>query len=398
MRLKTNRRRALGIEVLEARELMAGDVAVIFGRGTVYIDGPQKSVDLQITDSNGLWKIEGLNGTTVNGSQYTTVSPIWTPNLSINLDGVSGSYGSTWGSNLRIVGINVPGSLTVNMSTSHDVVQISRSTVGNNVTINTLQGDDEINLGHKNLAFVGNFNTIGRDLTISSGNGYDTVKFIGDNLVKDDVLINAGDVGPVGSAEFLTISGLTVGGFGVDNNLNHLTIEAASHVDLDLRKTTVESDLVISATASGCWLEMNDLDVGRDLKIQTGDNRDTINVMYTNVGRDLVIYSDNQDTPASGEDYIYIVWTIVDRNGTIDTDSSGGNGARDSVFMQNVIFEEDLFIEMGAGDWDSLDLFGVYAEGAYLDGGSGQNDNLRLKQCVFSDWMDLENFEDVTFD
>lgn len=382
-------RRALGIEPLENRKLMAGDVAMAISDGELDISGPAKSVDMEITNWGGFYKVAGQNGTTINGHDYQYIHSSWVDDITIDLPGMSGSARIQNGSSLHIDGIAVSGDLNVQMSQSHDSFSMVQVETTGSVNIETFTGNDDIQIGGKG----DDFNTIGRSLNIDSGSDYDTLQIVGLNVVKDDATIEAGEVGPQGSAEFLTISGLSVGGFGVDQGRNDLSISSTSHVDLLMTSTYVARDLSIVTLHSGSHLTASQAYVGRDLTIITGDSNDEILVKKSTVGRDLGIASDHPWTADAGHDHVYVQQTSVGRDMYVHTNPISGSGSgsdSDYVSLWKVDIDGTLQVKTGGGD-DYVGLMYVQAHSATFDGGEGY-DRLSLHHAAFEDWSEVEMY------
>jgi hypothetical protein len=391
--------RRLGFEALEGRQLMAADIALEIVDGDLEITGYYKGSDLQITNYYGYYKVEGLNGQTVNGEPFQYIHKSWVDDVNIHLAGVAGD--GVDGNLLKISGIDVSGDLNIFMSQGRDVLNISYLTAAGDVNIETYGGDDSVAFGQKTFA-AGHFSTIGGDLNIRTGHGYDSTSILGSNTVKDDVFIDIGTVGPVGSAETLKINGLNVGGYGVDYGANDLTIVSTSHVSLDLLNTEVARDFKIEFANTGALLKLNVLEVGRDLLVSTGKEADQITIDNTSVGRDLAIVSDPLTLSQDRNDTIYVMRTTVGRDMYVYTSpaSSPANGSKlDWVSLWHVDIGNHLTIATGFGN-DTVSLDHVNARSATLDGGDGTADKLTLRDAAFRYWSDVDilNFEDLDFD
>jgi hypothetical protein len=285
------------------------------------------------------------------------------------------------------------------MSHSHDIFHMTGVETGGSVRIETFAGDDEIKIGDKSTSALENFNVIGHDLNIDSGSEYDWVWIGGPNVVKDDVQIEAGVVGPHGSEELLTISGLIVGGYGVDSGRNDLEITSESHVRLRMTETRAARNLFVLTSNPASILEFRYVDVGRDFYIVTGGRTDHIAVSRATVGRDFGIASDNPWSDGMDGDYVSVWTTTVGRNMYVHTSAdpeSTEPSDVDNVTLGYVEIEGQLEVLTGGGD-DELFIDRCEARSVTLNGGAGDSDHLKVTDSVFAEWNELDAFEDVEF-
>ena len=182
---RTSRRR-LGIESLEKRELMAGNVTAVLNKGTLTITGDSlgNGFIIEGTDDPKVVRIVGTaqagGDTTINGSSYVEISGV-TKQINVNTNGgddnvvVMGTGGTamTINRNLKIETGSGNDSVTIGQAGSTDTEQTSSPLAQSvNITgylyIKTEAGDDTIAIA----------NTKVRSLTtIDTGDGDDSLLF-----------------------------------------------------------------------------------------------------------------------------------------------------------------------------------------------------------------------------
>ncbi|MCH7687020.1 MAG: hypothetical protein IH899_10125, partial [Planctomycetes bacterium] len=144
------------VEVLEDRILLTGNVkAVVIGNDLI-VEGDSGDNEIALAVIDGNLVVQGINGTTINSA--------------VSFLAIAGSA-------------TIPNDLRISMGSGDDVVLIRPGLqVGGDVTIDTAEGDDFINLDST---------VIGNDLTIHSGQGDDTILLTGVS-VGDDQRIDTG--------------------------------------------------------------------------------------------------------------------------------------------------------------------------------------------------------------
>src|SRR5882672_7896693 len=101
----TSRRRILGLEQLERREVLAGNVAAVVRGGDLVVTGDNLGNDITITRSGASGITITGNGTTVNGQAAVTLSN-FRRNVNVDLNGGDDSvmFQSTFDNLFTILG------------------------------------------------------------------------------------------------------------------------------------------------------------------------------------------------------------------------------------------------------------------------------------------------------
>lgn len=270
-----------GMQMLEEKAMMAGDVAVNFGNGDVTITEAWDSIgdDQQVYVkqlNNGTATIYGQNGTTVNG----------------------------------LASINVPltGSLEVDLGEGRDNFTMSSSNGASRLR------DIEIDMGSGNARDFVSLNGVStyRGVDIETGAGTDTVA------------INRAEVGIAGGRGFF------YGDLNIDMgddrdvlSINNTTV--ADHLDIEMTRSDsdVDNDLVTIGWSSA-----------RELDINLGGGDDDVNLYYNQIG-DAHVDGD------SGDDDVVAIGNDVyefDFEGDSGVDRfyayfSGGNDTNDINYL-----------------------------------------------------------------
>jgi hypothetical protein len=137
-----SRQRAhLGVELLESRDLLSGNVAVSVTDGDLIILGDALDNQIRIDQAGlaaGQFRISGENLTSINGDAVPVV-----------VSGVTRDVLATLGrqsDKLLLDGAAVPRDLRVSTAGGKDVVLLNDTTVGGQLRVNTGGGDDSVHL------------------------------------------------------------------------------------------------------------------------------------------------------------------------------------------------------------------------------------------------------------
>ncbi len=257
---------------------------------------------------------------------------------------------------------------------AHANTLIRGTEVGDDVILDTSDGDDSVIIGLGLSSTIGS--TIGDDLRILSGGGIDDVAITG-LIVTDDLVFRGGDGDDVFfmDASFVGDDLYLTGGAGADV----LAIEGVDVTDKVRVSTGDGDDEVI----------MEEVNVGRSALVSLGSGENIFDAQIVDAGRSLTVLGRGTNDillidvatthfvtiiTSSGADIVNLqhVTTesaLISTKAGEDTVSIGSNeDDMDSAF-------EYLYVSLGSGD-DSLSLDGVTVERfAFLHGGSG-NDTL----------------------
>ncbi len=159
-----------GIERLEQRRMMAGDVSASLSGADLVVNGDNNGneVVIRATAQSGQFVVEGLNGTTINGQQSATISGV-TDDLRINLrNGENVLMLTAEGPDGEQAVLNVVDDLQIRTGSGNDIVVLDNVRVGDRVNLRTGDGDDVI---------VTYETEIRGDFRADTGGGSDTAGF-----------------------------------------------------------------------------------------------------------------------------------------------------------------------------------------------------------------------------
>ena len=180
-----NRELDLGLERLEDRRMLAGNVEVsVTGNGDLVINGDDLGNVINVsTLPNGDFRVQGFDGTTINEDSTIETFGGVTDDVRINL--------RAGDNRLFFDELDVPDLMSIRMGDGSDSVRFNgqgeiAQTIGGDLNINTGSGSDSI-LNILGKAFI----TVGDDLTINTGSGNDNIELAQINT-QDRVSINMG--------------------------------------------------------------------------------------------------------------------------------------------------------------------------------------------------------------
>lgn len=235
-----NQSRRLGIEALEIRDLMAGNVTVKVTNGNFLLTGDAAANALAVTQpTTGHLLVQGVGGTKVNGKASVDVA--FTGNATFNLAGgadrltigpdvglvrfkslaINAGAGADQVAIRNVIGQDLKANLGAESEAAADTLDVRQSVFRGAVTILTGGGNDAVN-------FSG-FRSQG-SLAMSSGSGNDTLTSEGCTYADLFVDFRAGDDTIMFSGKSL-LHGLTAikGGVGTDSSFR--TPESSFTID-----------------------------------------------------------------------------------------------------------------------------------------------------------------------
>jgi hypothetical protein len=318
------RRLPLTIEVLEGRDVPAGNVTTAALGPTLWItgDGADNNIEVQQLAGNQ-YRILGLDGTTVNGSPE--VAARGRADLSIDL----GSGRDT----VTLTAVSVARDARI---VNSELVKIRNgsTTVGRDLSVT--EGDSTGDVFGS--AVVIGSTTVGRDLTVTAGNG--TGPHWGNQIVVfattagRDMTIAAGD-------------GTSSGG---DGNIVTVGSSSAGH---DLTATLADG----TGGISGNLLQVDTFSAGNDMALATGDatsnsNGNTIVVRAATVVGNLTVATGDATSGRFGNNVNISLGTTVGGDLTVTTGDGIAVGTGVIISRANVLSTtvgHDLAITTGSG-------------------------------------------------
>ena len=131
-----------GIEPLEQRRMMAGDVTASLSGADLVVNGDNSGneVVIRATEQAGQFVVEGLNGTTINGQQSATISGV-TDDLRIDLrNGDNVLLLTAEGPDGEQSFLQVADDLQIRTGSAEDVVVFDNVRVGDRADLRTGDG------------------------------------------------------------------------------------------------------------------------------------------------------------------------------------------------------------------------------------------------------------------
>jgi hypothetical protein len=344
-----------GVEGLETREVMAGNVTAAVNNGVLNIVGDNQSNGVliqQIGDKQ--FKITGQNqnaSTTINGQAYVTVSNV-SKDIVVNLNG-----GDDFVIVEGLAGYQLAGSLKVNAGDGYDSVSVNKLTVQKDLVVQMGAGDDSASVRSTRVgqdvkfdgstgddSFSTNDSIVGRDASVSLGAGSDSASFYQSSIRRDvKVVGEAGDdSASVSKSEVYRDASLSLG---------------ADYGNFNVYDSTIRRDLKITNDgAANVNLALSK--VGRDVSMKSKGYADNINVYATAIQGNLKMNTD------AGADNVNVLKVTL--KGDLAVDS--GSGADDVSIYESQA--DEIFTDLG-NDLDYLYVGKVKARGGSFKGGSG---------------------------
>jgi hypothetical protein len=287
---KSQTTRRLGLESMESRQLMAGNVFAAVGGGDLFLSGDGAANGVEVRQLGaGKYQIIGL----VHGGVQTKV---WLGGVGANSQVVAG--------------------------------------VTDDFQINLNAGDDALLMSAAGLP-AGSKLLVPTDLNIHTHDGNDRV-VISNVRARDDVFIDLGN-----HNDYLSMYGTLVGGSPITPD-NDLAVHGGTGNDFAIvQATSIRDDLIVNLVDGNDTAYLNKVSVGDDALIYTGNGDDRVQAMSLSVRGDLVMdMSAGKDVAhfnyvtantlyahmGSGDDYLWIA-----NSHSTQTTLNGGLGFADNL-------------------------------------------------------------------
>lgn len=276
MALRTNR---LGIEQLEARDLMAGNITAYVSGGHLFVNEAAGQAGLgqaaQISQlPDGKLRVTGLASqdggvTKINGKAYEDFRV--TADLKVNLG--AGNDSLYFAPGTAILGINVEMSQAGAVAAKDtDIVVAPKVLTHNQFDINTGAGRDTVTVTD---CTIGNDGGIFDNLDIDTGAGKDVVRIAGVNqsvMVKGHVFVNT-FAGEEAQVDTVTIDNVIA--------LRHISASTGAGNDVvTMRYSYTGSDVFVGTGAGDDSVTMVEVRSEDDMWVYLDSGNDTLNRMY----------------------------------------------------------------------------------------------------------------------
>lgn len=323
----SRKHKRLGLQKLEDKVLMAGDVAVSVSNGDLHIDeyrsdiGEDQSVQVYQL-SNGNVRVQGLNGTMIatdvrlNGQTFTfrrsSLDMAMSDDIFVNLGGGNDSLSMlshNGGLDADTVQIDMGGG-----GEDRDSVSVYGLSTRSGLGINTGRDNDHVTVGSSQIG-DGSW----EDLRVNTGSGADVVQ-VNTTTIADDLIVQT---------------------YGSSSEADNDTLRVDSVVADDLYAYLGNGDDNATVQFSDFDDDVS-LDMGYDYA-STGQDDDTVNLFFNDVDDDITIRG------RDGDDRVYAAFNSAD-----DLDFHGDSGY-DQFFSWYSSPGQD------SNDIDDLDLHSAFA-------------------------------------
>ncbi len=235
-RRNRTRQSSTAVQLLEVRNLLAGNVLAVVNAGDLVLTGDNQANLIDVVVENGDIVVRGRENTTINGSTSTFVAVAGSTSLSETLFARLGAGDDV----LFVDGITIGGNAIVSAAFGNNSVGFQNTSVGRSMAIGSNVGRDIVNLDSV---------SVGRDLHVRTGRHNDTIQLI-DTTIGRSVSVHSG-----------------------------------RHNDTVILDTTAVSGNVRVKTAAGADnVVMMDSTIGGRLKAVTGRGSDFVMMDATTVG------------------------------------------------------------------------------------------------------------------
>jgi cyclophilin family peptidyl-prolyl cis-trans isomerase len=357
-RFAARRRSRSAAEWLEARTLLTGNVQAIVSGGNLILTGDVDSNEVSVSFDFAVSNIvvNGLNGTTINGSADPFIAFNGTQRMPGAINATLGDGDDT----LTINDVIALDNIEIDGGAGNDTIGLNNAHSGDNVELHGGLGNDRIEI---------NISGIDDNLTINGGDGDDSIS-IEVSVVDDFAQINGGAGNDVLGLNRLSVGDdLTVNlGDGDDTLIaNRVSTDDNAFIDSGAGNDTLRIETGFSK--DNMSVETGDGDdsvffrgniVIDDLRVGTGDGNDTLDFQNSLAQDNLFVNTGN------GDDTVIYDASAVDD--LIDLRTEGG---ADTVVFMNSVFHHNLRVDTGSGDDLLFAESSTIGDSANIQTGSG---------------------------
>jgi len=417
-----------GLESLEQRDLMAGDVAVTSDfNNTLFINGDEQA-NFVVVESTGVSDQIRLTGlptaggpTTINGQPSITINLV---DFDVVVEQILTDLGGG-DDRLFFQDATLQTNLQIDTGTGDDDVEFTVTQVRgsvdivgagvNDLTLDTFFSVDDVsfNVEQVGVADIQDARIFG-NLTIASARGNnsatDWINVFDSNIVGGDISITTDDAGRAWVTESTagTVSIQALRGGNADYNVESSTLAALSvssrggSDSIHIGSNTIAGAVDVVSRGGNDTITFDQVDIGGTVNVTSGGGNDTIyadqgdwgaTTIRTNSGDDNVTVFDTNFLASllintgRGEDELLLSNIFVDG----DTNLFGGRD--EDVF--DIVFGDlgaDFNVNMGSGNDELTVKNSTVGEFAIWNGGSGNDTLIDDGTNVIGDGLTVLNF------
>ncbi len=410
--------KAMHVEQLESRSLLAGDISVYIGRDNLFILGDNAANQIAVVQlAAGTYAVVGFNGTTVEGESDPFVVEGITGKIDIDLKrgndlvGVGNDPANLialaqifgFGSELGDAGelqtdledLLAEAAAPERLFVPHDLIVRTGDGRDGVAVIGDIGGRLHANLGEGNNTLAVVNSLIEDDLFARGGKGHDDL-FVDNTVVAQMLDVNLGDGENIvefwnsfagQSAAVTTGRHADIIDFGdsvIEQNLKIRTGAGSDEVFAhahDGEGIGVGGNVEVITGSQGDYVELEGLVLG-NVTVNTGEHGDGVLLTLLAVEKNLNVFL------GSGDDGLAGAGVVVLGNALLDA----GAGT-DEISLLSFAVNQLFTAQMGTGD-DELEIFESTAAKALLRGGSGA-DTLNWDDPDFAPNVVVKQFEVV---
>lgn len=267
-------RRPLRFDALEGRQLLAGNVTTNIWAGHLTLMGDAQANQIQITDSPTHFEITPLNGESINGLPAGQSASFSKASFNGNVHVFLGSGNDK----VVVSGIDWNRGVVVNSTHGNNQTIVEGSKIGHDLSISSGDGADSVSVSRTEVA------GLNYGVSIGTGGGYDSVSVTNLTTMKD-LKINAGhsttQYGPVETKGVFVTDSSIVGNLEVRSNANP---GWGAHTQVNLVRSTVGGTAQVTTGLGHDSVLLHAMRVQKDVNMNTGAGDDSILLRHSRFG------------------------------------------------------------------------------------------------------------------
>ena len=360
-------------ETLESRLPLAGEVLVKDTGGTLKLTGDDLANDITITQDatiSGKFVIVGNAGTTFKLNGVVAVSPVTVEGIlkDITIDLKKGDDTVTLvGDGVLVADNTTARNVTINTRQGKDTIEVNGAKITGNLTIDAASGDLA---GENDTVFMRSID-VAKNVTVKTGKGADDVDLLISAVVKGNLTVDTGAGDVDGDNDDINLEDINV-----TKNVTVKTGKGNDDAELSglLVSGVVTGKVTIDTGAGNDDAIINNFDIAQTLSIKTGAGFDNVDLGSGQVSGNATI------STGAEEDTVEIVTQLFLKNLSINTGNANIKTSGPPLIGVDVVEIREgsnttgkLTITTGDGN-DDIELDSSSAATASISTGKGNDD------------------------